>query len=945
MKVDFTRRTGGRRLICASIPLFVLLATTAGAAPTAITEFFNATLRHYVLITSAAEVAAIEAGAAGPGWQKTGRTIYAHTDANDAEGLVPVCRFYGSILPGPNSHFFTADPDECAAVKTDPGWHYEGIAFYVTLPVDGECDADRVPVWRAYNNGFKPQQGINDGNHRFATDHAITHRLADFGWNDEGIVFCALATTPSVPYVFALASAPVVIVPGATRSVFFTLAARNGFTGEVTLSTTGLPEGISEQFEPPAVTLGAKSATVTLRLTAAGNTAVNAEYTNVTINGTAAGGNAFAGFVLGVGSAGDSAAMQALAVAAVEERSHALRLQGLKGLPYIQGIAAFMSTHPAYSSVDSDPTTLSAWGMFQDGTLHVISDNLERPAVTPQSLKTLAARAVPAKAGGEIPGKTTARLVQVFGPGLNGEAQRVISDMRRFLRSKGWSVRSGADADGFVTTLKEVRGDGFFYLNSHGDRFNIKPPDDPDGMHIVWTASLADPDYDHLFALDRLALRLVKYTARNFLEPDDGPPLEDTRYAITYRFVDWYMHFEDSSVAFMNSCHGGVDHPVVAKFRKAFLDRGTGVYLGWTNAVRSDAAFAAAPWFVDRMVGANLHSDRESPPQRAFPYDLVLQDMARNGLDTGPNGEKLVAFPNAGLKHPSIFAPSIRYVRVNEYDEELVLTGEFGEQVPKVTVGGTPLTVKPGNTASEIKAVLPLTGPGSNGDVVVEVRGVKSNARQLTEWSVPFHYHWTDVIGVPGLRMDGDTTLRFRADLGRYRLLPHETPRWTALGGPPTKDTAVRVTGSGSAASGGCTLTLTGSQSYRTPASPPTADGAVLGNFIKLDAQTSAGSMGLMFGEIQIPAHQIVISGAPSCAGTVRIAVVVGLLDGTVLFPNAQTENPTLVPLPGKNFTLDANSGFPAMLHIDGSAGGEIKINTDAATVISPPRDTADSGK
>ena len=69
----------------------------------------------------------------------------------------------------------------------------EGIAFYVTLAADGECAADRVAVWRAYNNGFKPQQGINDGNHRFATDHAITHRLADFGWNDEGIVFCAMA--------------------------------------------------------------------------------------------------------------------------------------------------------------------------------------------------------------------------------------------------------------------------------------------------------------------------------------------------------------------------------------------------------------------------------------------------------------------------------------------------------------------------------------------------------------------------------------------------------------------------------------------------------------------------------------------------------------------------------------------------------------------------------
>jgi hypothetical protein len=854
-----------------------------------------------------------------------------------------VCRFYGSITPGPNSHFFTADPDECAAVKNDPGWHYEGIAFYVTLANDGDCAADRVAVWRAYNNGFKPQQGINDGNHRFATDHALTRRLADFGWNDEGIVFCALATTPFVPYVFGISRAPVLLVPGAARSVFFSLDARNGFTGEVTLAAIGLPAGVTAQFVPPTVTLGTKPGSVALRLTAAATTPLTAEYTNVTISGTAAGGNAFTGFVLGVAAANDPIAEQALAVAAVEEKGRALRADGLKGLPYIQGIATFMGTHPAYTSTGIDAETIGAWGWFKDGTLHVVTDNLERPKSNYQASDEIesVARRVEAKAGGEIPGVTKARLSQVFGPGFVGE--RPIKDMRRFLRSKGWSLRPGSD--GFVSSLRAVQGDGFFYLNSHGTVINAQAPNEPaGGMHLVWSETLVDDNYDRLYTTDRLTLRLIKYQARNFLEPDGAEPLEDTRYAFTYRFVDAYMQFEDSSVVFMNACWSGqATNPATTKFINAFNNKGAGVYLGWSHLLDFDTAFLAAPWFVDRMVGANLHYDKESPPQRAFTYDLVLKDMARKGIDASlTTPAKLLPWPKAGLKNPPILAPSIRFARVNEYDEELVLTGEFGERPPKVTVGGTPLTIK-SNTASEIKAVLPLAGPGANGDVVVEVRNVKSNARQLSEWWVEFSYNWLDVADIPDLIMQGATVLRFRADAGRYRLKPHETPHFPSLGGPPTKDSALLLNAHGTHSDGDCTSTLSGSATYPTPASPASQNGLVLASFLKLDGQTKAGAIGLSFGALASP-HTITVV-CPKSSGTFGIPPFVGLLEGPADFPNAQSDNPVLVQLPAMNFTFDANWGIPDKIKAELEAGGLIEIKWPPAPAISPPRDTRDSGK
>lgn len=185
------------RFICnwsaASTLAFSLCAGSAAAEEVIIVEFYNTTLKHYVLITDPAEVAAIERGDAGDGWERTGGTLNAYSSHGDAAGLVGVCRFYGNRANGgPNSHFFTADPAECAAVKLDPGWTYEGIAFYVKK---GPCSPPDRPVYRAYNNGFRPQQGINDGNHRFSIDHSAIDQLVSEGWRDEGIVFCVAGGT------------------------------------------------------------------------------------------------------------------------------------------------------------------------------------------------------------------------------------------------------------------------------------------------------------------------------------------------------------------------------------------------------------------------------------------------------------------------------------------------------------------------------------------------------------------------------------------------------------------------------------------------------------------------------------------------------------------------------------------------------------------------------
>ena len=148
-------------------------------------EFYNASLDHYFITAEPAEGAMLDAGVIVPGWVRTGFDFKVYK--SDSQFGAPACRFFGTPGIGPNSHFFTIDPAECALVKTNPAWTSEGIAFKADLPFGDDCAADRVPVIRLYNNGKGGQV-----NHRYLTSHSEIHAMLLQGWIREGAVFCAL---------------------------------------------------------------------------------------------------------------------------------------------------------------------------------------------------------------------------------------------------------------------------------------------------------------------------------------------------------------------------------------------------------------------------------------------------------------------------------------------------------------------------------------------------------------------------------------------------------------------------------------------------------------------------------------------------------------------------------------------------------------------------------
>jgi hypothetical protein len=144
------------------------------------------------MTANADEQATLANGGADGQWRATGYTFPVWSTS--ADGLQPMCRFYGDwhIDPqtgkriGPDSHFYTANPQECAEVPQRwPVWIFEGYVFYAALPdAGGSCPAGTQPVYRF----FRPQ---GDPNHRYTTSNDVRAEMTARGWVFEGATWCA----------------------------------------------------------------------------------------------------------------------------------------------------------------------------------------------------------------------------------------------------------------------------------------------------------------------------------------------------------------------------------------------------------------------------------------------------------------------------------------------------------------------------------------------------------------------------------------------------------------------------------------------------------------------------------------------------------------------------------------------------------------------------------
>jgi len=146
---------------------------------TVVVEYYNRALDHYFMTADANEINLLDTGVLR-GWERTGVRFLAYR--SQQPGTNPVCRFYQSP-PLPDSHFYSADPAECARVRQNfPDWTYEGPAvFYIALPnaFTSACPAGTRPVWRFFNTLRT--------NHRYTPEVTTRDELRSApGWIAEG---------------------------------------------------------------------------------------------------------------------------------------------------------------------------------------------------------------------------------------------------------------------------------------------------------------------------------------------------------------------------------------------------------------------------------------------------------------------------------------------------------------------------------------------------------------------------------------------------------------------------------------------------------------------------------------------------------------------------------------------------------------------------------------
>jgi hypothetical protein len=263
---------------------------------------------------------------------------------------------------------------------------------------------------------------------------------------------------------------------------------------------------------------------------------------------------------------------------------------------------------------------------------------------------------------------------------------------------------------------------------------------------------------------------------------------------------------------------------------------------------------------IDRLLGANKLTPLESPNQRPFDFVQVYDDLRKRNLHSRPTlnpdtgaafGGRTteIIFTQGGASKFGLLAPTISRVFVNEYDKQAILLGTFGLPPASdraVLIGGIEATVVSW-AEDKILCTLPESGTGSSGDVVVIVRAHKSNVRRITEWTFNMRYKWFGE--VQPLIVNGQFTMRYRADVGSYRTKPAETPIEPLRTAITTADSHGTMTASGQAPDSDCTITWSKTVELKAQNATPAPPNIIV-SYLEVDTKTKAGFMGLAFGSL-----------------------------------------------------------------------------------------------
>lgn len=352
-----------------------------------------------------------------------------------------------------------------------------------------------------------------------------------------------------------------------------------------------------------------------------------------------------------------------------------------------------------------------AWGRFTDGRLAIIINN--RPPGT--SKAAALPRSVQSRGAG-LPQSTQIDIFDALGPAFNHPAQG-IQDM---ISARGYSSPSVIVRTGTIEELKSVQNPGIFFIAGHGGLGNIRgnsnnnPINNPT-VFSIWTSdNVRTKDasgIEHLdtvkqqrYAADLDSNRLVYMQGLvDYFGPFNAP-VDQWHFAITPAFVTAYMHFAPNCIVYINACSG--DN---ADFKKAVLDKGAGLYVGWTQPIYDFAATSAALFFFDRLLGTNIVPPVDSSNPPPLDWQSIRSAMAttlqpshpfyydESPAQLGVRDSRLIFTPGQG--DAAVVVPSISAISADWANHRITLTGLFGSKAgtaaenSTTTTAGAPMTV------------------------------------------------------------------------------------------------------------------------------------------------------------------------------------------------------------------------------------------------------------
>jgi hypothetical protein len=457
---------------------------------------------------------------------------------------------------------------------------------------------------------------------------------------------------------------------------------------------------------------------------------------------------------------------------------------GILTLQDKQKLVDWLKTRPEFEAAGIAEAEDNVWARFTDGRFLMFVNNRETVPIDLRGGRVgeEPVRPETGERTGELPTLVNAVLMNGMGSYYIDQTGAIANI---FAAAKtGYKVsRQKASVD----NLKNLKDVGVFFLSTHGGAARLRlSPSDTSLTLGFWTTDKVTLATDASLDADIRAGNLGYMVAYN-----DQPAPKDTtveaHYAFTSDFVKTYMSFSDNAYIHFSACNSFGPTATSINFRNEILKK-PGVFVGWTLPVGERAAYKAAQFMFDRLLGANgigsstnFPIPKEDPNQRPFDATSVYTDLLIKGLGTSEgeyvlkDGTKVPYTSVLLMKNTSagdtkfLLNPSIDSLVIDETNSELSIYGIFGSDPRsngggEVTVNGTPVTLIQKWETDKITCTIPFEGAGSAGDVVVKARGNPSNPVPLTEWKIELNVKEGTAMSV-----NADITLHLRADVHRSR--------------------------------------------------------------------------------------------------------------------------------------------------------------------------------